>query len=94
MKQTDGPLSEGYVHIMHKKLRNFHFFERIFTIDVMNVRIITGLAAALGLVELLGLAGRAGFAARLGLRFGRVGWHVAVLVQLHGGAPDRAFSRP
>lgn len=37
MKQTDRPLSEGCVHIMHKKLRNFYFFERIFSIYVLNV---------------------------------------------------------
>jgi hypothetical protein len=38
MKQTDRPLSEGCVHIMHKKLRNFYFFERIFAINVLNAR--------------------------------------------------------
>jgi hypothetical protein len=48
MKQTEGPLSEGCVHIMHKKLRNFHFFERIFTIHVLNVRLGTGWLGSLG----------------------------------------------
>lgn len=38
MKQTEGPLSEGCVHIMHKKLRNFYFFERIFSKNVLNLR--------------------------------------------------------
>ena len=63
MKQTDGPLSGGCVHIMHKNLRNFHFFERIFTVDILNVRVGTGWLAALG---------RSGqhFAARLVGRFG------------------------
>ena len=48
MKQTVGPLSEGCVHIMHKKLRNFHFFERIFSINVLNLRLLAGWLAALG----------------------------------------------
>lgn len=48
MKQTEGPLSEGCVHIMHKKLRNFHFFERIFTIHVLNVRFGAGWLGSLG----------------------------------------------
>lgn len=63
MKQTDGPLSGGCVHIMHKNLRNFHFFERIFTVDILNVRVGVG-----G----LGSLGRTGqhFAARLAGRFG------------------------
>jgi len=48
MKQTDRPLSEGCVHIMHKKLRNFHFFERIFSINVLDVRAGTGRFGSLG----------------------------------------------
>ena len=63
MKQTDGPLSGGCVHIMHKNLRNFHFFERIFTVDILNVRLrARGLAA-------LGLPGQH-FAGRFAGRFG------------------------
>ena len=63
MKQTDRPLSEGCVHIMHKKLRNFHFFERVFAINVLNVRLGTGC---------LGSLGRSGqhFAGRFAARFG------------------------
>ena len=63
MKQTDGPLSGGCVHIMHKNLRNFHFFERIFSINVLNLRLQ---AAGLGT---LGLVGQH-FAARFAGRFG------------------------
>ena len=48
MKQTDRPLSEGCVHIMHKKLRNFHFFERVLAINVLNVRVGVDWLAALG----------------------------------------------
>ena len=66
MKQTDGPLSGGCVHIMHKNLRNFHFFERIFSINVLNLR-----------AQAAGLAGPAGlgwlgqhFAGRFAARFG------------------------
>ena len=63
MKQTVRPLSEGCVHIMHKKLRNFYFFERVFAINILNVRVGTGWFAALG---------RSGqhFAARFAGRFG------------------------
>ena len=48
MKQTDRPLSEGCVHIMHKNLRNFYFFERILAIYILNIRAGTDWFAALG----------------------------------------------
>lgn len=63
MKQTDGPLSGGYVHIMHKNLRNFHFFERIFTVDILNLRPQALWLAALGRTGqhfAVGFAGRFG----------------------------------
>ena len=67
MKQTEGPLSEGCVHIMHKNLRNFHFFERIFSINVLNLR----LQAAAGLVGPAALGGLGPLAAgRFAARFG------------------------
>lgn len=40
MKQTEGPLSEGYVRIMPKKLRDFHFLECIFAVDVLYARFV------------------------------------------------------
>jgi len=66
MKQTEGPLSEGCVHIMHKKLRNLHFFERVFSKNVLNVRFE---AAGLGSLGRIGQH----FAGRLAARFGLLG---------------------
>lgn len=63
MKQTDGALSVGNACIMHGFLRNFYFFERIFSINVLHVSLWAGWFGSLG---------RSGqhFAARFAGRFG------------------------